>query len=223
MNTVFATLIPIAIIIVLPVLFLIGKAKSRTFSVKITHWLLIVYSAVLLLSLVIVSFIKFEKPITHEEKGINLYDAVYDGKILDIGQDYILEDNSYEFKGDTLSITSPNFEESSTLFIDRKKEQDNRIDVSIYGKGLYVNGIDLSEKLNLPSLRLDGETLTIVYPDHQELKMALVKNEFTINQFKGESIFNQSYHFDRPIIYLQIPQNVELKDNPDMFIQYINK
>lgn len=222
MTTIFATMIPFAIIIVIPVLFLIGKGKKHIFNFKATNWLLMIYIGILFVSLLLVMIIRPEELTTHgEREEIDLYEMIYKGKRAEVGPAYLLDENSYKFEEETLTVTTPSTNQGSEIFVERKKENDGKIDVHIYGNELFIDGKDFSDNLISPSVKLDGENLKVVYPEYQEIKIAMAKNEFPINQFTGKSYSDRGFDYVHPIIYLQIPQNVELTENPA--IQYINQ
>lgn len=220
MRTAFTAFVPIAIIVILPVLFLLIRAKNKYLNVKVTHWLVMIYTGILLLSLVVVSFIKpVEIQMVKQEEN-DLYETIHDGEISKIGSKYLLLESGFDFEGKVLSITSPNY--NSLIFLERKKEDDSRIDVKMYGIGFIMDGVNLSEKVIPPRVRLDDDQLTITRTEFQEIKLARVKNEFIINQFTREPMFKQGFDFEGPIMYLQIPHNLEIKESPEIRIHYVN-
>jgi len=219
MSAIFTTFIPIAIFLILPVIIIFARSKTKAISVKITHWLLLVYGGVLLIAMAMSSFIKAEEPTIYQKKPIDFYETANKGRMSEIGKEYVLAENSYEFKGESLSIKSSVPE---TIFVERKKEGDDRLEVYFYGNGLNVSGLDFTERVIPPSTRLNGEILTVTYPGFQEMKIAFVKNDFMINQFKNQKSLHQMVDYDSTIIYMKIPQNLKISPNPDIYIEYIN-
>jgi hypothetical protein len=224
MITAFTAIIPIAIIVALPILFFIFRGKAKYFNVKVTHWLLMIYTGVLLLSLIVFIFIKpgeHAAKVDEEQEWFDIRGAIHSGNISELEAHYLLEKYSFDYTEPTLNVTSAYMEYGSAIFVERKKEDDGKVDVHIYGTGLNIEGIDLSEKVITPSIRLNDKTLSIVYPEYQEINIALVKNEFTINQFTGESKMGMDYSLDSPILFIRIPHNLGLKENADMFLNYV--
>jgi hypothetical protein len=221
MTTMFTTIIPISVIIALPILYVL----KRYVSIKITHWLLVIYGAILLASLILVAFTKPLEvgKINATQENIDLYEIMHNGEISKLGKNHLIDAQSFEYKGENITLTSPNGENNSTVFVERKTEDDGRIDVHFYGSGLYMEGINLTEKIILPSLRMEEGTLSIIHPGFQEINIAVVKDEFTINQFTGERDRDQGIHFDGPIIYLQIPQHLEIKKDEYMHLQFVGE
>lgn len=221
MNTIFATMIPIAVVLVIPVFLLIIGAKKNMFTLKVTNIFLLTYIGVLLLSFLIVTFIQpKELSVVGEKENIDLYELIYEGKRKEIDPKYLIDEKSYDFNEKSLSIFSFPTNHISIIFVERKADEDGKIDVSIYGKGLYINRKDFSDKLTIPTIRLNGERLEVGYSESQNIKVAMVKDEFPINQFREKTIQGTEFDFERPIVYIQIPQNVKVADNPE--IQYIN-
>lgn len=221
MNTIFATMIPIAIILVIPVFLLIVGAKKKTFPLKVTNVFLLTYVGVLILSFVIVTFIQpKELTIVGEEESIDLYELIYEGKRKEIDPKYLIDETSYHFNEKSLTVSAFPTNINLLFFVERKTEEDGKIDVSIYGKGLYINRKDFSDKLTTPTIRLNGERLEVGYSESQNIKIAMVKDEFPINQFRGKTFQSTEFNFERPIIHIQVPKNVEITENPD--IQYMN-
>lgn len=224
MRTAFTAFIPIAIIVALPILFFLLKAKTKYFTVKITHWLLIIYTGVLLLSLGVFIFIQPDQHVAEvadEEEWFDIGGAIHSGKKID--SKYLLDKTSFDYTENTLYMASSYMEYGSVIYVERKNEDDGKIDVHMYGNGLNVEGIDLSEKIIKPSIRLKDETLSIVYPEYQEINVALVKNEFTINQFTGDSKMGMGYSQESPILYIKIPHNLGVKENADMFLNFVGE
>ena len=70
---------------------------------------------------------------------------------------------------------------------------------------------------------LKGDTLTIYHPGQQNINISMVKNEFTINQFKGKSIFkNESIGYGEQFIYLRIPKDIKIGKEPNN-LNYVEK
>lgn len=196
----------IGMIVILPLLFFLVRSKK-----KITHWLLVAYIGLLLLAVVATFFIKTEAPKVSNGKMTDLYGLVSSGELLSKGSDFLLEENSYVVEGDTLQISSVNpSNTNANIYVERKAEDNNQVEVYHYGN-IIIAGIDVSEERELPVIRMEKEKLLIVYGKDQELNASVVMNEFTINQFTGESKMDSDFQTDGPIIYIRIPHSLEVK------------
>lgn len=191
---------------------------------KITHWLLIIYLGVLLLSLCISFFMKVDEPsvLVEEKQTTDLYEALYSGEISKNDTPYLLDKNSFEYSGESLSITTANVEEGTSVFIERKSVNDNLVEVRVYGNIVDTNGLDLSEKILPPRVKLSEKTLAITYPGAQEIKVALMKNVFASNQITGDKISN-GVTTGGPIVYLRIPPSLELKADSALSLTEVGK
>ncbi|TKC14870.1 hypothetical protein [Robertmurraya kyonggiensis] len=221
MTTLLVSVIPIVIMIAVLILSLKFRLKMN---VKITHWLLIVYVGVLLLSLCISFFMKSEEPaeMVEEKQKTDLYEAIYSGEISKIDTPYLLDKNSFDYSGESLSITSANAEVGTTIFIERKSVDDNMIEAHIYGSFSHMNGMDFSEKIVPPRVKISEQYMSIIYPGSQVIKLALMKNVFAVNQITGDKMVN-GVTIDGPIVYLRIPQSLEVKAGSELSLQEVGK
>ncbi|WP_449619599.1 hypothetical protein [Robertmurraya sp. Marseille-Q9965] len=219
--TLFVSIIPIVIIIAVASLFLKFRLKMN---VKITHWFLIVYLGVLILSFCMSFFMKSEEPsaVAEEKQSVDLYEAINSGEISKIDTSYLLDKNSFEFSGESLSITFANVEVGTTIFIERKSVDDNIIDAHIYGSFMDMNGLDLSEKIILPRVKVSEHSMSITYPGAQRIKLALMKNVFAVNQITGDKMVN-GITMDGPIVYLRIPHSLEVKAGSELSLQEVGE
>lgn len=221
MSLILTTLIPVMIIIAIPI-FLLTVRRGRNISpFKFTNILLLVYIGVLLLSLVLVNVMGV-KGLTEVvgPQRVDIYKLLYDGKRTEIDSKYLIDEKSFEFHGETLSIASIPTNQTFNFFVDRTDEEDGKINVMIYGKGLYIDQKDFSDKILPPSVNLQGERLEVGYSEFQNIKIAMVRNEFPVNQFKGKSNLSTEFDFNRPFIYIQVPENIKIAENRD--ILYVN-
>lgn len=201
----FAALIPMAVIVALPLLFFIVRVKK-----KVTHWLLVVYIGVLLLSVVAAFFIKSDEPEITDRPRDYLYEMLYSGEIYAKGSNLLLKEDSFPIEGEKVRVTSSYGDESSSVYIERKTEDDQKMDVLAYGS-FSIAKLDVAEEIVLPAVQLKDGTLTIVYPEYQKLKTSIVMNEFTIEQFTGNKKYNSEFQIDGPILLVRIPPDLEIE------------
>lgn len=213
----FAALIPMAVIVALPLLFFIVRVKK-----KVTHWLLVVYIGVLLLSFVAAFFIKSEALEITDRPRDDLYYLLNSGEIYAKGSNLLLKEDSFPIEGEKVRVTSSHGDEGSSVYIERKAEDDQKMDVHAYGS-FSIAKLDVSEDIVLPAVQLKDETLTIVYPEYQDLKTSIVMNEFTIEQFTGNTKFNSEFQIDGPILLIRIPPDLEIEADSTTELNYIDE
>lgn len=213
--TFLTTVIPFLLLIALLLPFLIWKRKSQFFTVKITHWLLIVYTGVLLLSLVFVLFMEVEEPILEEQQRVDVYGKMFEGSI---PVEHVLEEHSFEPGNNILKMAAINHHQVTDVFVRRTGNGDGMVKMQILGYGPTANKMNFAKEFKPPHVRLDENTLIIDYPELQEIKVAILKNDFTVNQFTGNSILGEGINFEGPIFYLEIPEQLELEPNAEIEI-----
>jgi hypothetical protein len=135
---------------------------------------------------------------------------LYSGEIYAKGSNLLLKEDSFPIEGEKVRVTSSYGDESSSVYIERKTEDDQKMDVLAYGS-FSIAKLDVAEEIVLPAVQLKDGTLTIVYPEYQKLKTSIVMNEFTIEQFTGNKKYNSEFQIDGPILLVRIPPDLEIE------------
>ncbi|MHC0039485.1 hypothetical protein [Pseudoneobacillus sp. C159] len=215
-------LLPVIVLVLIMAMIYILKASRKYVTVKITHWLLMIYTGTLLLAMAISPMILVESPPKMENKqNVNLFESLMNGETHKVP---MLAENSIPFDKQLLSIRKPvGSDDGTPVFIDRKTSDDGKIDAYVYGSGLEVNGFDFSKRLNPIQFQLSDNTLFILPPDYQEINVALIKTEFTINQFKEKTKDdNRMIGHEGKAVYLRVPQGLKIDVNSVPFTN-VNK
>ncbi|MFB7638295.1 hypothetical protein [Peribacillus butanolivorans] len=230
--TVLTAILPLVILILIFGVFIFMVKLARKFATpKVTHWLLFIYIGVLLLGTVFVPFINddslsqkgMEKAIDTDRELNDLYTKLNEGEIDQIDAKYLMKESSFSnYQNQSIRVESSN-NDSSQIFVERKANNDDTIEAFIFGNGLIIDGYDFSRKLKPYHLELMENTLTINIPQQQDINLIITKADFPIRQFTGESIINPSFSTGDQVVYLRIPNHLELIAGDHVFLEFIEK
>ncbi|MBP1934541.1 hypothetical protein [Ammoniphilus resinae] len=208
------------IAIVLLILIIIFFIKFGKTSRKVTHWILSIYMAVLVVATVLVPLMT-DNTINQKKVDQLEIDRLWNevdkklsqGQIDQVDAEYVLVETNFDVGHlKTLKLQS-NKVNSTRVLIERKPSNDEKVDAFIFRKGLIINDYDFSDQLKPYHLELVDQTLRIT-SSQQEINLAISSNPFPIRQFTGESIMrgHSSAHGDQ-VIYLRIPHDLEVVAN----------
>ena len=213
--------------------FITVKIGKKYMTIKITHWLLLVYVGMLVLASVTVPLFaqdheKIEsvqgKDVDDDEMNdpySHLYSKLSNGEVDEINPSYLQEERNFDhYSNKSISIV-PNTNNGPQVFVERKEKADSTIEVAIYSTGLVVDDLDFSSLLNPSEVELQDDILT-VNTIYQEFHFAIAGNGYPIRQFTGETMFeHHSYRSGDSFVYLRIPRDIEIEGNLDA-LQLIN-
>jgi hypothetical protein len=209
-------ILPAVLIILFIILASILKIWRRYVTVKITHWLLMIYMVILMISMAITPFISTDFPARTEGKKdswLDLYNDLHNGAYNRIDPDYIAQSEVFDYNHPTIRITSNREEDGTHIYVERKDTNDGKIEGFVYNTGFNINGYQFTDILAPIHLELNNDTLEINHPAIQNVKIAIAKKEFPINQFNGQKRTDvTSMGPDNQAIYLLIPANVEISN-----------
>ncbi|SEN23183.1 hypothetical protein SAMN05192533_110111 [Mesobacillus persicus] len=208
-------------------IFYMIKAGNSFVTIKITHWLLVVYTSVLVLSTIAVAVLT-EETISqakggqevHDEGLSSLYTNLSKGQI-DKADEYLIKEIKFDnYQNQTLTITaSPDY--GSQVFVEKKQGEDSTVELFLYGNELTVDGYDFSNIIKLPDIELAGHTLSIV-PIRQNIDLSIATNSYPIRQFTGEFIQNHYFSSGESFIYLRVPRDLELNAE-NVYLEVVDK
>ena len=230
MSTFITALFQIGIFIILVgMIYFMKKVGKKFITIKITHWLLFIYIVVLLLATAIIPFISDErmerdtKEQVDIDKAMNELDKnLREGKMDQIDDQYFLEKNIFtDYKNQSLRIVSRS-EYGPQILVKRQKSNDSTIESFTYVNGLYIGGDDFSDKLIPHKLELSEHTLTIT-PIEQNIRMSISTASFPVRQFTGESIFNHTSSSGDQVLYLLIPNDLQLQADERIMLEYVGE
>lgn len=229
--SVIATLLPVIILIFVLywLFFFVFRTGKKYMNVKITHWMVIIYLIVLLLSSAAIPF--FSKDLTikkvtdQNELDLNtdkLYTDLYSGDMEKVDPDYLIKKEQFRIvKNESINIVS-NSEYGPRVLIEKgNNEDENSIEINIYSEQLLIDGIDFSEKRKPYELDLNNNTLTI-NPTYQHLKISIASNPFPVRQFTDETIFSHGFTSGDQIIYIKAPKEVNFTAEEQIILDWVN-
>lgn len=227
--------LPILIMIIIAITFgaFIKKnstPKVRYMTGKPTRFFIYGYASILLIALIVYYLL----PTQPVEGNNNLYDmqalhqeiytAASEGKIDQINEKYKNRKLEFAIPGEQLTITPTDPYYDITIFAERKDTNDGKIEVMSITTPLIIEGIDYTNTIKTLGISLDGDRLTLIYPEPTEIKLAVDSKEFTISQFTEDL---ESYNIMEPIfrntgiIYMEIPKDLQITNENEMFLQYV--
>ena len=228
MSSILSAFLPIIIILmIVGIVIFTSKIGKGFFSIKMTHWLFIIYVAVLVIATAIVPFISddtMDREVMKQEdidQEINdLFSLLHQGEINQIQEDYLLQSNHFEnYEHPTLTISSQT-DYGPEIFVERKTDNDGSIESFTYANGLLIGGINFSNKRKPISLEMVEDTLTIK-PISQEIRVSILSSSFPIRQFTGESMLDHSFSTGNQVIYLKVPGDLKIIAEEQVNLVYV--
>ncbi len=210
-------------IILIGFLFVLTKGvqgvKFST-SIKKNLWILGGY-IILLLCFTIMYFLSSPNKLLevqdypYDERGYILYDRLLNKEYIE--EHYLASKESISINDKELILIGEGHFDF-TIMLEKTDELKDEIEIFIY-KGLFeINQVDFSDDLPLPSTSFSDNTLKIDVAPFFEKHMAYLTPEFPFAQFSGEkwSMQGSSSSSRDAIIYIKVPENVEVSWNEDV-------
>jgi hypothetical protein len=233
------SIVPLLIIIILIIAIAVNNMKRTKnkggkyiYSIRV-RWVVSGYIILLLISMGVEAILPVqaeseEKIVDFNEldlESIDLYSAAIEGRIAEADRSYIRKEWNLNYEGETLTVASQSDEYLETqIVVERKKDNDGKIEAVYYSTRSMVNDMDFTDRINPPGLKLADDILMVSNPIKVKLKYIQFQNVFSVNQFTGEDTFfehSTSYH-GQSILYIRIPNNLELINNETINIYYID-
>lgn len=216
-------------LLIIGVIYFMFKAGTKWRMVKVTHWLLFTYVAILLLAMVLVPFVSDKaqslegvQKVNEEGAMAETYTKLRNGEIDQINPKNLVGENHFDYQNQTLRIESSN-ENTPQIFVERKTTEDGGIDAFVYSTGFLIDGYDFSDKLKSYILELADDTLTLHSPGQQNIDISITNAPFPVRQFTSESSLHSSFSGGDQIIYLRIPKDVEVVNDERVYLEYVGK
>ncbi len=228
------TILPVAIVVFIAVFIIAIIMKGKKFvTIKFTYWLLLTYIGALIISLAIASFVMCDSTKAREillekdirESRVELEQRLSSGSFEQIDANYLLKQSSFEYHQPSMQLMV-NDHFISRIFIEKKEQDDGVIDAYVFSSGLYINGVNFTERIKPPTFSLNNNQFEIYPPsNHEEINISMMKNEFTISQFigGGASFFDPIEHHES-MIYLRLPKSLTIQNEEDSyFLEYVHE
>jgi len=221
--------IPILLIIVIIGLIIYGLSKrkqksesSRWLSGKKTMMIFLIYVSLLFLSMVVYYVaadkeLSFASNITSEElyrESDELFKLLQDGDINQINPNYVRNNWSFPYEQDQISIDqSTSSGNGWQIMIKRKEQNDGEIDITYYSGPTTINGYDVSTKLDEFVIELNEDVLRIPQSTLADFNYIIFEKPYVASQFNEKRDWMNIVEQGRSVIYLEIPNNLEVLDS----------
>ncbi|MEH7345045.1 hypothetical protein V7122_14425 [Bacillus sp. JJ1532] len=225
---IMGTLLLFAAFIILVMIVTSLNAKRKFITVKVTHWLLMIYVGVLLISGFYLALLPQDRAASREAKENwnedwardHFYNSLHEGNVDQLEGRQLIHAKTYDYAKNTLNIEITGY--ADRIYVERKDDDDGVIEARVYTDGLIVGGFDFSNKIPPVNFGLNDDRLNINYPNHQIINISVARKEFTINQFTGQHPINDVIGDGVLAVYLIIPKSLQLQSEIADF-QYVNE
>jgi hypothetical protein len=219
-------ILPAVLVLLIFIFAFMLKVWRRYITVKMTHWLLLVYLGVLILAMAITPFISTDFPVQakgKEDEWLDLFKDLHNGAYDRVDSKYIVQSEVFEYHHHTIRIATNREEDNTSIYVERKDTNDGKIESFVYNTGFNVNGYQFTDILAPVHLEVTSDTLEMNHPATQNITIAIAKKEFPITQFNGGKRLNvTTMGPDNQAIYLRIPADMEINTSHPNLI-YVKK
>ncbi|MFZ7943373.1 hypothetical protein [Neobacillus sp. 19] len=209
-----------------------GNRKGKYSYSRRVRFLFSGYMAVLLICVVLdtvhpVNTVEGWKKVDTEEldkESSDLYDAALAGEIAHVDSKFLREKWSFDYNGPQLDVALVEDDYVNiSVFVERKKSNDGKIEAVFYQTRSSVNGMEITDYTNPPSLEMAKDELFLRNPKISKFEFAEFTNVFSVKQFTGENFFSHHSEFsgDQSILYMRIPRDLELIDKTGINLNYV--
>lgn len=156
-----------------------------------------------------------EKVLTEAKRGyIDLQNVAMEGRPEQIEGVIKLKQWDFEFSGNQLEIAGADNNSGVMIIADKKNTNDGKIEVINYATKTILEGIDATNGIKAPQVLLEGNRLKITMPEQYKVEIAKFNKEFVITQLtRNDRERGMQYVIGAQVLYLRIPQKVEIGDN----------
>lgn len=221
-------------LILLVAVLVIGATRMKPVRIrfgtpKVTHWLLIGYSAILLISVIVSPFLKAESGSSElkaggiserewEEYNRNLFS----GKLEDINPEYLnKKEKVQDFRADTLEIIFRG-DFGPQILIERDNTLKSEIEVFSYRDPLVAGGLILTDQVKPLQYEFSGNVLEIPY-ETINMDIGIQTNSFPVRQFNGNPMIFHSFRGGDFTIYLKVPESLKIHTQGQIGIMEVEK
>ncbi|MBY7142134.1 hypothetical protein KFZ56_03315 [Virgibacillus sp. NKC19-3] len=229
MSSSFSFLILVLFVIVAVGISIMIKRRANSYG-KGVFWGLCIYVITLLMAMLVFFFLPIENDTAEDESGEAvdspiLYQAVQNGNMDEIDEDYVRGAWNYTFEEDTLDIEAPgNDVNPINIFVEQIDDLTHEVEVVSYQTPTFMNGVNVTNDIPTPEAALVADVLTVRKPEPQDVHFSVFKSEFPIRQFSGDSLFGQrTNHISNELIYIRVPERVDVTIDRNMGIEMVGE
>ena len=197
-------------------------------TVKVTHWMILIYLMLLLVSSAVIPFISedipFKKRLDQKESDVlmdEMYANISRGNLEKIAPENLLKKEQFKIgENGKIHIVS-NGEFGPQVFIEKQKEQNNNLEVFIYSTPLLIDGMDFTKNRRPYEIVLKDNNF-IISPMMQNIKISIASDPFPVRQFTGESLFNHGSSSGDQKIYIKASSDIQFTADEAVILEWVN-
>lgn len=232
MMAMFPVIIVLMMLIAISiVVFQWVKPKGRPPLLRghVGKWLILGYSAILLVS--VLMYYVFIKPNIIYSEQVEMTDWFdmypYASGLSDLSElkAYKKDSQSYPFVAEQLNLTVLGALYGDPLFVRVEKSEmlKEQIELDYYESPTAIDGIDISIEVPKVEFNMVNDELTMSLPEQTDIYVTSYKNEFPFNQFINDQFdFYINVLFPERLIVLRVPENLRVVGNDMVNIYEVN-
>jgi len=211
------------------------KLFKRRLVIKNSHIALTIYVSILLVCSIIYLLLpkseldanSYQGDLQQQAEAEQLLTEINAGNIKKV-KDYTIGEQSFKYDRDEIYLKDLIPEDGwFEIVIDRKSNDDGLIEAHYLNTGMYLNGVNVTNKLESLRFKVVGDELIVENPNPTNVNLKLYKKEFPITQFTSRngdvdsSEYHISFNVGYNVIYLRIPNNVLVKNETPYTVEYV--
>ncbi len=214
-----------------------ARPKKRQMSRKMPYVFFSAYVVILLIATITVSIMdktssaEFPRQLSDAEANQieqALFNSILNKERASIDPSLILENRTHQAE-DTLRLTKPasdRFAEFTSIYIERKSEDDGMIEETIYKPSLIINDLDFSDRLQYALPEWQQDEVVFRSPPTTEIEFSSYQDAYLLSQFtkkRSESLINFSSMSRQITIHLLVPSSTEIEADDSLMITYLEE
>ncbi|MBS4219804.1 hypothetical protein KHA96_15930 [Bacillus sp. FJAT-49711] len=219
----------LVLLVLLTWLFVSSRFKYIFKNNKFVKIFLFTYAALLVLSVFVYEMLPHEIKELPKAKVVNLdtLDSdVFNGRIEDIDPSLIREEWKFDYSDKELQIRQVEGYFDGTIIVDRKPESDGLIELK-YIAASNLDGFDVTDEMSPLNAEIQNNNLNLSFKSRQRgISFTTYKKEFVINQFTGgidQNLGSAGSFGEARYVFLKIPRDLEIVEDEDLWINYIDE
>ncbi|MBP1950170.1 hypothetical protein [Virgibacillus litoralis] len=231
---IIASLIPIIILLVVVVSVFLVVFKVKRIPMKTNKYSYVNrvklmfggYMALLIISVGIFYMLPIDSDAVTEGADIvkeeSLYNRAENGMIETVDRSYRKQTWEFTIEGNEINLRAPN--NRMSIYVEVKKEMNNKVKTAFYQSPVVIDGIDLTDRMNVPHITFSSDNMTVTEPKSVEIKYTAFKESFVTRQVTGERwIGDRSLGLNEQLLYIQIPYDIDLNYDPGVFVKFVGE
>ncbi|KQL35211.1 hypothetical protein [Psychrobacillus sp. FJAT-21963] len=223
--TVIMAFIPILLILLFSWFIRVGMknlSKRIVLTKRLAKGIILSYVSVLLFAVILYELM----PANEEEiftksdlEKLENENQVFDeafrkNEVSKLHKDFLVEEWTHEIEGDTFHIVSSNPDYlPAKVFVEWTDSKEKRIEGKMYRTNLFINGMNMKDRIPFSKVKWEGDQLIIEMPTEQEFKyyrfsnnLAILTNNDVFPSNETVIVHGETY------LYLTVPKHMNVVD-----------